>query len=268
MKTRDAMDDARRRLDVAGVPGPARDVSALLDAAGAGSADVLPPDVAARFERLVQRRVCREPVSHLTGRRAFWMHDFVVTPDVLDPRPETETLIEAALAAPFDRVLDLGTGSGCLLASLLFERGGAIGVGTDISTAALAVAGRNIDLVGVGDRATLVQSDWLTDVAGSFDLIVSNPPYIAAAEMAGLSPEVLHEPRIALTPGGDGLEAYRSIARTAPAHVTPGGRLMVEIGPTQASAVGDLFAAAGLTRIGVLNDLDGRNRVVCGEKPR
>ncbi|CTQ50252.1 peptide chain release factor N(5)-glutamine methyltransferase [Jannaschia donghaensis] len=261
------MDDAGRRLSLAGVPDPLRDVSALLDAAGAGSLDELPPDVAARFERLVQRRVRREPVSHLTGRRAFWMHDFIVTPDVLDPRPDTETLVEAALSAPFETVLDLGTGSGCILLSLLYERPRSRGTGTDISDDALAIARRNSDVVGVADRVIFLQSDWLADVTGMFDLIVSNPPYISTAEMADLSPEVLHEPRLALTPGGDGLDAYRTIARTAPPHLMPGGRLMVEIGAAQAEAVSGLLADVGLRNLRVIPDINGKSRVVSGEKP-
>ncbi len=289
---RDAMVDARRRLELAGVPDPARDVSVLLDAAGAGIEETLSPEVAAQFERLVARRVRREPVSHLTGRRAFWMHDFIVTPDVLDPRPDTETLVSAALNArgdtlrdparwptetdvavtspsiPFTRVLDLGTGSGCILLSLLHERPTATGVGTDISQAALDVAARNAELVGVAGRVELRRADWLDGVEGAFDLIVSNPPYIAAREMADLQPEVRDwEPHLALTPGGDGLDAYRKIARDAPAHLAPGGWLMVEIGPSQAQAVSALFQAAGLVSISVARDLDGRNRVVSAQKP-
>ena len=267
-----ALADARRRLALAGVADPARDASALLLSVGevaVGGGETMPPEVAAAFERAVARRLRREPVSHITGRRAFWMHDFIVTADVLDPRPDTETLVEAALARPFERVLDLGTGSGCILLSLLHERHAATGLGTDISEAALAVARRNAEVAGVADRASFAQSDWLSGVAGSFDLIVSNPPYITEAEMADLAPEVRDwEPHLALTPGGDGLDAYRVLARDAPAHLAPGGRLMVEIGSTQAKAVRALFQEAGLCRVEVAPDIDGRNRVVTGEKAR
>ncbi|KIT17835.1 peptide chain release factor N(5)-glutamine methyltransferase [Jannaschia aquimarina] len=287
-----AMASARRRLAAAGVPDPARDASALfvgLIEDWIGAAGIMPEDVAQIYEDAVQRRIRRQPVSQITGRRAFWMHDFIVTPAVLDPRPETETLVRAATdlpadaladparwprlpeadwpPVPFERVLDLGTGSGCILASLLHEQPDATGLGVDISAEALDVAARNAEVAGVADRAAFARSDWLDGVDGTFDLIVSNPPYIAEAEMAALSPEVLHEPRIALTPGGDGLEAYRIIARDAPAHLEPAGRLMVEIGPTQAAAVRDLFLAAGLVHIAVLPDLDGRDRIVTGEKP-
>ncbi|MEL6587065.1 MAG: peptide chain release factor N(5)-glutamine methyltransferase, partial [Pseudomonadota bacterium] len=184
----------------------------------------------------------------------------------LDPRPDTETLVEAALQAPFARVLDLGTGSGCILLSLLHERPHATGVGTDLSAKALAVAAQNADRVGVATRVTWRQSDWLAAVTGTFDLIVSNPPYITAAEMGGVAPEVLREPALALSPGGDGLDAYRAIARDAPNHLDAAGRLLVEIGPTQGGAVCALMAEAGLRNIAVLPDLDGRDRVVLAEK--
>lgn len=245
-------------LRAAGVPDAARDVARLRDAAATDAA----------FDALIRRRAGRVPMSHITGRRAFWMHDFIVTPDVLDPRPDTETLVEAALSAPFDTVLDLGTGSGCILLSLLHERPAAGGTGTDLSDAALAVARRNADLVGVAERVTFRASDWLAGVTGTFDLIVSNPPYITGAEMAELSPEVLHEPHLALSPGGDGLDAYRILCRDAPAHLTPGGRLMVEIGAGQGAAVTGLFQAANLVNIRILDDLNGKNRVVSGEKTR
>lgn len=215
------------------------------------------------FGALVARRQRGEPISHILGYREFWKHRFQVGADVLDPRPETETLVAAALRAPFARMLDLGTGSGCIAVSLLAERPAARGVAVDVSAPALAVAARNAASIGVAERLDLIQSDWFAGVEGRFDLIVSNPPYIAQAEMAGLSPEVRDwEPHLALTPGGDGLGAYRAIATGAPAHLAPGGRLLVEIGPSQAEAVAGLFAAAGLAGIAVLRDLDGRDRVV------
>ncbi|WP_371154445.1 peptide chain release factor N(5)-glutamine methyltransferase [Jannaschia sp. 2305UL9-9] len=262
-----ALAEARRRFEMVGIPDAARDASALMDAAGAGSDLVLSAEVADRFATMVARRTAREPVSHIIGRRAFWMHDFEVTPDVLDPRPDTETLVEAALADGFSTVVDLGTGSGCILLSLLHERPEATGLGTDISEAALAVARRNADRVGVAGRASFLRSDWLSGVTGQVDLIVSNPPYISQDEMVDLSPEVLHEPHLALTPGGDGLDAYRRIARDAPDHLVPGGRLLVEIGATQASAVSALFEAAGLINIATIRDLPGKDRVVSAQKP-
>ncbi len=270
---------AVRRLEAAGVPDAPRDARRLL----AHALGVAPgrltlvlggpvPDAAAEaFEILVTRRAAREPVSHLTGTRSFWGRDFVVTPDVLDPRPETEILIAAALEAPFVRVLDLGTGSGCILLTLLAERATATGIGCDLSGAALAVAGRNRAALGLDERAELCAGDWFAALdadTGRFDLIVSNPPYISASEMPALAPETRDfEPRAALTDEGDGLAAYRAIAAGAPAWLTPGGRLMVEIGPTQADAVSGLFAASGLAEVAVLRDLDGRDRVVVARAP-
>lgn len=231
-------------------------------------ADVMAAGEAAAFGALVARRLRHEPVAQITGQRLFWGRRFRVTRDTLDPRPDTETLVAAALEEPFARMLDLGTGSGCILISCLADRPMARGTGTDLSDAALAVAQGNAVTLGVADRADLAVSDWFADVAGRFDLIVSNPPYIAAAEMASLAPDVRDwEPHLALTPGGDGLDAYRAIAAGAGARLLTGGRLIVEIGPTQAAAVAELFGRAGLSGLRVLQDMDGRDRVVLGRKP-
>ena len=219
--------------------------------------------MAEAYERALQKRAARVPVSHITGTREFYGRVFQVTRDVLDPRPDTETLIEIALRHPFRRVLDLGTGSGCILLSLLAERPGSSGTGTDISTTALSVARANAEALGLAGRASFIASNWFAATDGRFDLIVSNPPYIAASEMAALDPEVRdYEPRIALTPGGDGLDAYRAISAGLAAHLTPDGRVLLEIGPTQAGAVGQILASAGLTVVAVHPDLDGRDRVV------
>lgn len=267
-----AMAAAAARLRAAGVDNPARDARVLLAHAARIEAarvtliapEELEPEIAERYEQLIALRAIRVPVSHLVGEREFYGRRFKVSGDVLDPRPETETLIEAALAEPFSRVLDLGVGSGCILVTLLAERPEATGVGVDLSEAACLQASANAVLHRVQARAEILQSDWFSDVRGQFDLIVSNPPYIAAEEMPGLSEEVRrHEPEMALTDGGDGLGAYRSIAEHVAAHLTPGGRLMVEIGPTQAAAVSAILERAGLSDIAVVQDLDGRDRVVC-----
>lgn len=263
---------ARTRLAQAGVPDPGGDAARLLaHALGLAPGTPLPPGhtalpggVAARFAEAVARREGRVPVSQITGRRAFWRHEFRVTPDVLDPRPETETLVEAALSAQFSRVLDLGTGSGCILLSLLADRDAATGIGVDTSVPALAVARANARALGLEARAGFARSDWFSAVTGRFDLIVSNPPYVTAAEHAALAPEPrLHEPRVALTPGGDGLDAYRAILAEAAGYLAPGGRLVLEIGPAQAAAVAAIAAAAGLPAPSVRADLDGRDRVLC-----
>lgn len=231
--------------------------------------DPLPDDAVAAFTAVIARRARREPVSHILGGRDFFDRWFAVTSDVLDPRPETETLVAAALPRPFATLLDLGTGSGAIGLTLLAERAGATGVGTDLSAAALDVAARNAVALGLVDRLRLIRSDWYEGVTGRFDLIVSNPPYIAASEMAGLARELrCHEPRMALTDEADGLTAYRVLAAGALDHLTPGGWLMVETGPTQGAAVAGLFAAAGLEAVSILPDLDGRDRVVEARAPR
>lgn len=269
---------ATDRLQHAGVVDAQGDAVALMAHAIGGSvprhdliaelARQISPEAEGLFHAAVAARERRQPVAQIIGARQFWNHRFHVTPDVLDPRPDTETLVAAALTHTFSRVLDLGTGSGCILVSLLAERRDATGIGTDLSVAALAVAQRNAKEVGSGDRASFLISDWFAGVNGRFDLIVSNPPYIAEDEMAGLAPEVRdHEPRMALTPGGDGLDAYRVIAAGVAAHLSPGGRILLEVGPTQGQVVKDLLAGAGLVDLGILPDLDGRNRVVAGRAP-
>ena len=230
-------------------------------------ADALTEPQARAFEEAVAARVARQPVAQIIGQRMFWGRSFRVTKDTLDPRPDTEALVVAALERPFLNVLDLGTGTGCILLSLLADRPMARGLGVDISDAALQVARGNAAALGITARADFRVSDWFSAVPGRYDLIVSNPPYIAADEIPGLAPEVRDwEPHLALTPGGDGLDPYRIIARAAPARLMAGGRLMVEIGPTQGAAVAGMFAAQGLVDIRVLPDMDGRDRVVAATK--
>jgi release factor glutamine methyltransferase len=228
--------------------------------------DALPQDSALRLMGMLDRRAQHQPIAQIIGERLFWGHMFRVTPDTLDPRPETETLVAAALERPFAKMLDLGTGTGCILLSCLADMPNAHGTGTDISTKALAVAQDNATRLNI-TRATFQQSDWLADVEGRFDLIVSNPPYIAADEMQALAPDVRDwEPHLALTPGGDGLASYRIIAAQAPARLLSGGRILLEIGPTQGQAVAGMLAKAGLTHITIRPDMDGRDRVVLAEK--
>ncbi len=216
-----------------------------------------------RYLSLLERRQRREPIAQIIGTRLFWGHSFIVTRDTLDPRPETETLIIEALKSPARSILDLGTGTGAILLSLLAEWPKAQGTGTDISAAALAVAQANTQALGLASRTTLVASDWFASLTDQYDLITSNPPYIAADEMPHLAPEVHDwEPHIALTPGGDGLDAYRAIAAGAAAHLNPHGRILVEIGPTQGAAVCALFAAAGFQHSTIQKDMDGRDRIV------
>lgn len=271
----EALRAAIPRLRAAGVEDPVRDARLLLAHALSLAPerlvlhlpDALTASQASAYEAAIAARVTRKPVSQIIGQRLFWGRSFHVTQDTLDPRPDTEALVAEALRARYDRVLDLGTGTGCILLTLLAERPESTGLGLDISPAALSVAAGNADRLGLAQRARFAPSDWCDAVEGSFDLIVSNPPYIAAGEMPELAPEVReHEPHIALTDGADGLTAYRAIATQAPAHLRPLGRLLVEIGPTQGQAVAGLFAAAGMTEIAILPDLDGRDRVVAARR--
>lgn len=230
--------------------------------------DLLPAEAEAALAPLVAARASRQPMAQILGFRLFWGHAFDVTKDTLDPRPETEVLVAEAISKPFARMLDLGTGTGCILISCLLALPEAEGLGTDLSDAALAVAARNAKRHGLGARCQFAAGDWWDAVSGQFDLIASNPPYIAADEMLLLSPEVReHEPHLALTPGGDGLDAYRIIVKGAAAHLTQGGRILLEIGPTQGLAVSGLLADQGFAAIRVLADMDGRPRVVAALGP-
>lgn len=276
MTAAEALRAAVARLTAAGIEDAPRDARRLLAHAMRIAPDRVTlhlPDpfddaMAMAYEAALKARAARQPVSQITGRRDFYGMSFRVTRDTLDPRPETELLVAAALERPFAKMLDLGTGTGCILLSCLAGMPFATGTGTDQSEAALAVAQENARTLGLTARAKFRTSDWFAAVPGKFDLIVSNPPYIADDEMAGLAPEVRDwEPRAALTPGGDGLDAYRVIAAGAGARLMPGGRLILEIGPTQAAAVSALLEAAGFPAPEVRSDLDGRDRVVLAHWP-
>jgi release factor glutamine methyltransferase len=266
-----ALASGAARLAAAGVPDPARDARLLLAEALGLAPDriVLSADAgvdaaaAAAFAAYLDQRARFRPVAQILGRRAFWGRDFAVTADVLDPRPETEVLVACALEGPPPAaVLDLGTGSGAILVTLLAEWPEARGLGTDVSAAALAVAERNAARHGVAARAEFRRADWTEGLAGRFDLVVSNPPYVAGAEMAGLSRDVRDwEPALALTPGPTGLESYRRIAAGLGRVLAPEGRALVEIGAGQGGAVTAIFRGAGFTAE-VRPDLDGRDRVV------
>jgi release factor glutamine methyltransferase len=276
MTAAEAMVAATARLRAAGVPDPARDARILLAHAAQVDAtrvtliapEDIPPEIEERYDQLIALRAVRVPVSHLIGERVFYGRPFKISADVLDPRPETESLIEAALAEDFARVLDLGTGSGCVLVTLLAERPNALGLGVDLSESACLQASANAVLNGVADRARVSQGDWFQPVEGRFDLIVSNPPYLAAFEMDEVAPELRdHEPRMALTDEGDGMSAYREIAADAGSYLTANGRVMCEIGWTQGADVRAIFEAEGWGDILVLPDMDGRDRVLVARNP-
>lgn len=275
-----AWQGARSRLEAAGVPGPVIDARVLVEAAcGVTRADIVGDPhrelSAAQVEQLdayLERRIRREPVSHILGRKGFWNIMLGVTADVLTPRPETEVIVDHALrlfpeGRPF-RILDLGVGSGAILLAILAERPAARGLGIDVSEEALAVARDNAARLGLADRIALLRGDWSGGLAGSeFDLVVSNPPYIASPVIETLDPEVRdYEPRIALDGGPDGLEAYRRLAPEILRMLRPGGRFLVEIGYDQKAAAESLFRAAGAMEVETLQDLSTHDRVVTGMK--
>lgn len=226
--------------------------------------DEVHPDTFRTFDGLLAKREKFQPVSQIIGGREFWGRWFNITQDVLDPRPETESLIETALASGArQRVLDLGTGSGILGITLAAEWPEARVIAVDISNEAVAVAKTNATALNVADRVNLIVSNWFDAVAGKFDLIVSNPPYIAAAEMGDLSPDVRNwEPFLALTPGGDGLDAYRIIAGSLHEFLAEDGLALFEIGHTQGTDVVEIFTDAGFADVTVSQDLGGKDRVV------
>ncbi|WP_296379102.1 peptide chain release factor N(5)-glutamine methyltransferase [Reyranella sp.] len=235
--------------------------------------DAAPAAIVEAVRVLTARRVQREPMAYIVGEREFWGLPFKVTPAVLVPRPDSETVIEAVLSLMPDRdrawrILDLGVGSGCLLLTLLHEYPKARGVGLEASPQAMAVAEENARALGVDDRTALVAGDWrlpgwIDALGGPFDLVVSNPPYIESAAVERLMPEVAKfEPRLALDGGADGLAAYREIASAGPKLVTAGGFLVVEGGEGQVSEISALFSAAGLAPRPPWKDLGGIERVV------
>jgi release factor glutamine methyltransferase len=271
---------ARDRLKAAGIESPVIDARLLVEAAtGTRRIDlvtdpyrVVTPDQADLLEGYLARRERREPVSRILGAKGFWKIMLRVTPDVLTPRPDTESILDVVLAA-FDaqrrfQVLDLGVGSGAILLAILAERPGATGLGIDVSEEALAVARDNAASLGVEGRAAFLRTDWTAGLAeASFDLVVSNPPYIPREVIPTLDPEVRdHEPWLALDGGADGLDAYRVLAPEILRVLRPGGLFAVEIGHDQAAAVSALFRDAGAQAVRTVQDLAQRDRVVTGLK--
>ncbi len=265
--------DAAARLARAGIEEARAEARLLVcEAAGIeravllGHGDrVLDAVASQRLEAMLEARCRRLPMAQVIGRRGFWEHEFAVTADTLTPRPETELLVEAALARvdgerPL-RLLDLGTGTGCLLLSLLAAWPQAWGVGVDRSAAALAVAGANRRALALEERCALLQADWCAPLAGRFDVVVSNPPYIPAGEIDALAPEVAaHEPRLALDGGADGLDPYRLLFPCLPALLAPGGIALFEHGAGQGAALATLALDLGLAVLDRLDDLAGHDR--------
>lgn len=270
----DALAEARAELIAVDTPTATLDARLLLQAvlkldhAGIiGSSECkLTVDELAQFDGYVARRVAHEPVSKILGQRDFFGRSFYVTADVLDPRADTETIVELALQQKRPEavsVLDLGSGSGALICTLLAERPAATGVAVDLSAAALEVTRHNAEVLGLAERLQALQGSWFEPVIGEFDLIVSNPPYIPSAEIAELEPDVRdHDPLLALDGGSDGLDCYRAIAGGAAAHLRPEGVVLVEIGAGQADDVVGIFTHAGFRLAGKRADLGGHVRAL------
>jgi release factor glutamine methyltransferase len=269
------------RLAEAGIGGALREARLLLQAAAGVpiATQIAFPEravdtvTATRLQVLVARRVKREPMAHILGRREFWSLAFKVTADTLDPRPDSETLVQAILDRIGDRsarlrLVDFGTGTGCLLLALLHELGNATGLGVDASPAALAVAQENALALGLAGRAAFRRGDWDDGIAPAFDVVLSNPPYIPRDEIATLQPEVASfEPRLALDGGQDGLDAYRILAPAAVRLLTAGGLAAFEVGQGQSDSVIAIGRAAGLRHIATVADLAAVNRCVLFQKP-
>ena len=271
----DAINMAVASLAGAGVPQPRLEARLLVQAAlevgpetvfGYPERD-MPAGPLGHFQGMLAARLERRPMAHILGEREFWSLPIKVTPATLVPRPDSETVVETVLqrlpgrAAPL-RILDLGTGGGCLLLALLSELGQARGLGIDRSGAALAVARENAIRLGLDGRASFATGDWLGGVAGVFDVVVANPPYIPDADIDGLEPEVARfEPRPALAGGRDGLDAYRALLPGLCGHLARGGFAVLEHGLGQADEIIALAArAAGLAVIGAARDLGGHRR--------
>ena len=278
-----ARDEAEAALAASGGRDPDRDADRLLrhllgwDAATLflREREELPPDALSRYRDLVARRASRVPLQHLIGLQAFWRHEFVVSPDVLVPRPETELLVEIGLELLRGRsrpvIVDVGTGSGCIALSLAAERPDAVVHAVDLSPAALVVAGENARRLGLADRVAFHEGDLLAPLAGlRCDLVVSNPPYVDPADLPSLEPEVReHEPRLALCPRGEApLALYARLAAQAVTVLVPGGHLAVEIGMGMERDVAAACGLAGLAVVQVAPDLAGIARVVVARRHR
>jgi release factor glutamine methyltransferase len=274
MTRADALRDLRQAFADADLDNPALDARRLLTGAlGITAAELAThPHVPLTAEQgttvaaFKRRRLGREPVARIIGEAEFWGLPFRLSPETLVPRPDTETVVETALAllpgreAPL-AILDLGTGTGCLLIALLHERPAARGLGIDRSLGALRTARGNARRNDVGDRAIFAQSDWAAAAGGPFDLVVSNPPYIASPVIATLDPDVReHDPRLALDGGPDGLDAYRVILAEAPRLLSPGGLLLFEIGFDQGEALERLTVGCPLEFLGIRPDMTGNPR--------
>jgi release factor glutamine methyltransferase len=268
-------------LAAAGIDGAAREARLILQHVGAipvatqiaFSERQVAAETVALFDQAVARRQQREPLSHILGYREFWSLPFRVTPDTLDPRADSETLVESVLdelkktgadwQARDLRLIDFGTGTGCLLLALLSELPNARGLGIDLNPGAVTVARENAQALGLADRAAFQEGNWDQGLTESFDVVLSNPPYIPSGDIAGLQPEVArYEPHLALDGGSDGLSAYRSLAEVLLRRMKPDGLAALEVGAGQCADVVALMQKAGLRHLREARDLQGHERIV------
>ena len=273
---------ATSRLAEAGIVEPRREARILVGHAVRLDPRAVPitterpmdPDQWRQFNNVLGRRCTRRPMAQVLGQREFWSLNFEVSEDTLVPRPDSETLVEAVLDAfPSQtaaiRVLDMGTGTGCLLLSILSERPGAMGLGTDISEAAVTIARRNARRLGLDARSRFEIADWTAGIVGPFDLVIANPPYICSAEIPSLEPEVgMFEPGLALDGGPDGLDCYRKIAANCRDLMAPDGRIVLETGLGQAKTVTRILSAAELAVLTIRRDLAGIERCLVAQSGR
>ncbi len=275
------LDEAATALAAGGLEEPRREARALVAAFLPGGSAALydrdrsiDPKLIPALRAAVSRRAQREPLGRILGVREFWSLEIGLSADTLEPRADSETLVEAALAAVPDRrgsyrILDLGTGSGCLLLAILSERPMAWGLGIDRAEGAVRQAAVNARVLDLNDRALFLCSDWGTALAGGFDLIVSNPPYIETGTLSALQPEVArHDPLLALDGGCDGLDAYRRLVPEAFDLLQPGGALVLEFGVGQQSAIEEILRQAGLDQRAFSTDLSGTPRALCARRPQ
>jgi len=271
LKVKQLLKDVTLKLSILEIDNAARDARILVAHAlgipksqlSLNTNDNVSEETKSSLEKLISRRINREPIAKILGKRQFWGRTFFINEDVLDPRGDTETLINYVIDRPVRSVLDLGTGSGVIAISLACEWKEVHVLATDISEAALFVAQENAKYFNVQDKIDFLKSDWFEAIEGKFDLIISNPPYIGLSEISEISQEVLnYDPDVALFAGGDGLEAYEQIIPYLPKFLKPGGIVVLEIGASQSENVKTLMNSSGLSEVKTFKDLDGKDRLV------
>lgn len=271
----DTLKSATLRLQKAGVENPGYDTTKLFESClgkriyslNKDDIDTIPQKIWSSFENMIRLREQRMPIAKIVSEKEFWGRSFHVNTEVLDPRPDTEVLIEEAISEEFGQFLDLGVGSGCLLVTLLAEKPTAFGIGSDISPSCIRVASINIERYCLKDRCKLVTSDWFSEINYNFDLIISNPPYISKDEYETLQPEIRSfEPKIALTLEDDGLDSYRKIASEVSKYLNHNGRLIIEIGFGKYHQVKRIFERTDLSLEKEIPDLCGIMRVLVFRK--